>query len=375
MTNSTHAVTPRSLAEPAAASEARLPGLPHVTVVLPVRNEAGHIEDCIERLIGQQYPLDLMEIIVVDGGSRDGTVDAVRKVMANHPTVALRILDNPSGIVPVALNIGIRSAKSDIIVRIDGHSVPELDYVSACVAALERSGAGNVGGVITAIGTTRFGRAVAAATGHRLGAGDARYRIGGRAGDVDTVPFGAFRKDVFQRVGLFDESLVRNQDYEMNVRIRKAGARVHFDPAIRVVYKPRGTVRGLVSQYFQYGWWRVETLRRHPRSLRWRQIIPPLVAVAPLVAIAMATWSPGAALGAAVLVVAYVATVAVVAWRVASTHASPVLVAIAFPLMHFAYGFGFLLNAVSGGRFPYRARAPYVPPLEAAPTSQGVVRA
>jgi hypothetical protein len=215
--------------------------------VLPIRNEADHIEACLERLLRQDYPRDRLEVLVVDGASDDGTPEVVERVRANHPDADLRLLDNPQRTVPPALNIGIRAARGDVIVRMDGHAVPAPDYVAACVAALARSGAANVGGVVEAEGATPFGQAVALATQHPLGAGDAKHRIGGAAGDVDTVPFGAFRRDVFDKVGLFDESLVRNQDYEFNVRIRAAGERVHFDPRIRFAYTPRGSARALVA--------------------------------------------------------------------------------------------------------------------------------
>lgn len=341
------------------------PGLPRVTVVLPVRNEAANVEECLQRLLQQDYPADLLEIFVVDGGSVDGTRDVVRSVQARYAHACIRLLDNPSGIVPTALNIGIRAATGAVIVRMDGHSVPASDYVSACVAALDDSGAGNVGGVIEAVGTTPFGRAVAVASTHRLGAGDARYRLGGSKGDVDTVPFGAFRKSVFERVGLFDESLVRNQDYEMNVRIREAGARVHFDPAIRVVYKARPTMRGLFSQYYQYGWWRVETLRRHPRSLRWRQVAPPAFVASVLVGLAASSWSRVAAMYFLLALIGYLTTVAVTALLVVRPGLSPVMVGVAFPIMHFAYGLGFVCNVLSMGRLPYRAQEPTVPRLDA----------
>jgi succinoglycan biosynthesis protein ExoA len=340
-------------------------GLPRVSVVLPIRNEADHIEACLERLLRQDYPHDLLEILVIDGASDDGTREVVERVRANHPDADLRLLDNPERTVPPALNIGIRAARGAVIVRMDGHAVPAGDYVSACVAALARSGAANVGGVVVAEGATAFGQAVALATQHPLGAGDAKHRIGGAAGDVDTVPFGAFRREVFEKVGLFDESLVRNQDYEFNVRIRAAGERVHFDPRIRFAYTPRGSVRALWSQYLQYGWWKVETVRRHPASLRWRQAVPPAFVLFLLVALLAAPWS-GLAAGALVAAVTvYLGTLGAVAVRVARPPATPPKVLLAFVVLHFAFSFGFLLNVMSGGTYPYRARPARVPRLNA----------
>ena len=361
------AVTGANTSDAAARPPSSGPGLgldvPMVSVVLPIRNEAAHIETCLERLLAQDYPPDRMEIVVVDGRSDDGTPDVVRGVQARHPTRALTLLDNPARIVPPALNLGIRAARGYIIVRMDGHSVPAGDYVSTCVAALQRSGAANVGGVLEPVGATHFGRAVARATAHRLGAGDARYRIGGGAGYVDHVAFGAFRRDALEAVGLFDESLVRNQDDEMNMRLRGAGERVYFDPAIRVQYTPRGTVRGLWSQYFQYGWWRLETMRRHPRSIRWRQAIPPGVVTAFTLAAVLAPLWWVAAVGLAVATVVYLSVVGSVAWRIARPREDAGRVALAFVVMHFGYGYGFLSHILSGGRFPYRAAPAHVPRL------------
>jgi succinoglycan biosynthesis protein ExoA len=340
---------------------------PPVSIVLPIRNEAKHVEACILRLLDQDYPRSLTEIIIVDGDSDDGTQDVVREMQARLPDARLQLLHNPDRTVPQALNIGIRAARADIIIRVDGHTVPDPDYVSACVRALHASGAANVGGYLTGTGDTPFGTAVALATSHAFGMGNARYRAGGAPGDVDTVPFGTFRREVFRRVGLFDESMVRNQDYEMNVRIREAGERVYFDPSIRFTYTPRGTVRGLWRQYFQYGWWRVETIRRHPRSLRARHAAPPAFVGLLLALTVLAPWLPAAAWALALLLIVYLTMLSVAAARLSRGDGgtSPPTVVLAFLILHVAYGLGFLLNVLSNGRFPYRAGPARVPRLEA----------
>jgi succinoglycan biosynthesis protein ExoA len=337
--------------------------LPRVSLVLPVKNEGAHLRACLERLLDQDYPSELVEILVVDGASTDDTADVVRALQREHPETTIHLLHNPASIVPTALNIGIRAARSDIVIRMDGHTVPADDYVSACVRALLSSGAANVGGYWTSQGTTPFGRAVAVATAHWLGMGNARYRAGGEAEDVDTVPFGAFRREVFEKVGLFDESMVRNQDYEMNVRIRAGGERIRFEPSIRFTYTPRGTVQGLWRQYFQYGWWRVETVRRHPRSLRLRQIVPPAF-VAGLLGLALIAPFWGFAGGAlALLSATYAITVGVASLAVGRGEAAPHMVALALLIIHLSYGLGFTLSVVTRGAFPYRARPPHVPRL------------
>ena len=338
-------------------------GLPFVTIMLPIRNEVDHIDTCIGRLLGQDYPAARMEIIVVDGMSDDGTRERLSDLVASSGTVPIRVLDNPERVVPPALNIAIRAARGDVIVRMDGHTTPAPNYVSASVAAIQESGAANAGGLIEPTGLTPMGAAVAVATRHPLGVGDARYRTGGKAGFVDTVPFGAFRRDVFERVGLFDESMVRNQDSEMNVRIRRAGEGVYFDPEIRSVYTPRGDIRSLWRQYLQYGWWRVETLRRHPSSLRWRQVIPPVFVMAVLVLGALAAvWSPAVVVWLG-MVGSYLATITLVSYGQRSDSATTAQIALAFVIVHCSWGLGFALNVLTAGRFPYRARRPVVPLL------------
>lgn len=342
-------------------------GVPFVSVVLPVRNEGRHIEACLDGLVKQSYPRDAFEIIVADGASTDDTRERVTEFAALHAHPVIRLVDNPKGTVSPALNAAIRAARGVYVVRMDGHAVPAIDYVERCVDALERTGAGNVGGRISPAGATEFGEAVALAQTHRLGAGDAKFHFAAQAQDVDTVYLGAFPRSVFAKVGLFDETLRRNQDYEMNVRIRGAGLRVHLDPAIRSQYVPRGSPRALWSQYFQYGWWKVVTLRRHPTSWRWRQIVPPaFVAVvgSSLVGAPFNSWL------AAVLLLASVpyalgilgATLGVsrrVPWRIALRFAAAV------SIIHFAFGAGFWLSLITGSRVPYGDPGPpRIPRLE-----------
>ena len=339
---------------------------PSVSIVIPVRNEAKYIEACVTRLLDQDYPQDRIEIIVIDGRSEDATVEILHALQRGRPEATLRILHNPTGTIPVGLNIGIRAARGEIIMRFDGHSIPSDDYVSAAVAALEASGAANVGGVVQPIGDTPFGTAVAAAMKHPIGVGNARFRTGGAAGDVDTVPFGTFSREVFESVGLFDESLDRNEDYEMNIRIRAAGRRVFLDPAIQLLYTPRASAGGLWRQYFQNGWWRVETARRHAGSLRWRQVIPPVFVAVLLLLAMLAPWSTLSALPLLLLSTIYLGTVTAASWSLAKGNVSPLLIATALVTMHVAFGLGFICNVLSRGSFPFRSRAPHVPRLEVA---------
>lgn len=343
--------------------------LPFVSVILPIRNEVDYIEPCLARLLGQDYPADLFEILVVDGCSEDGTRELVRGVQERAGAERVRLLDNPRRIVPSALNIAVNSARGAVIVRMDGHTVPASDYVSSCVRALHESGADNVGGPMVPVGDTTFGRAVAVAQQHPLGVGDAKFHFDGPAAFVDTVYMGAFRREAFGRAGLFDESMVRNQDYEMNVRIRKAGGKIYLDPRVRSVYTPRGSLRGLWRQYFQYGWWRVETIRRHPESVRWRQLVPPAFVLALVLLVLAAPFlAPARLLLIAVLApyVAAIVTAAIMQRRKLPWRALPLLPA-AFATLHISWGLGFLLNVLSSSRFPYRAGPAEVPLLPSQP--------
>lgn len=339
--------------------------LPVVSVVLPIRNEAENIEECLGRLLSQDYPPELVEIIVVDGNSTDGTRDAVLAVQGRTDGGRIRLLDNPKRIVPAALNIGISAAEGDVIVRMDGHTVPEAGYLSACVRALRESQAANVGGPMIPVGKTRFGEAVAAAQQHPIGVGDAKFHFDGQAAFVDTVYMGAFRKEIFALAGLFDESMVRNQDSEMNIRIRKAGGRIYLDPAIRSSYTPRGSWPELWRQYFQYGWWRVETVRRHPGSLRWRQLIPALFVVGLGTLAAAALFVPLARIGLVLFAGTYLTALlaTTVSLREKLSVGAMLRVPAALATMHVGWGSGFLLSLFSKGSFPYTASPPEVPVL------------
>src|SRR6516225_5643108 len=199
-----------------------------VSVVMPVRNEEAYIEASLRSLVHQSFPPGCYEIIVVDGRSSDRTREIVEEICQTAPQV--RLLDNPAGIVPAAMNIGIRAARGEVIIRADGHNVYPCDYAKNCVACLDQTGADNVGGPwITAAADDSFSaRLVAAILSNPFGVGDSKFRTGKAEGFVDTVPFGAFRREVFERVGLYNEKLVRNQDNELNSRIREAGGKIYL---------------------------------------------------------------------------------------------------------------------------------------------------
>jgi glycosyltransferase involved in cell wall biosynthesis len=266
---------------------------PFVSVVIPMRNEAGHVAPCLEAVLAQEYPRDHMEVIVVDGESDDDTATIARAAAQRDARV--RVLSNPGRIVPTAMNIGIRAARGEIISRVDGHTRIAADYVRVGVETLRRTGADNVGGPMRAVGGGLFGDAVATATSSRFGIGS-YFHFGTSERAVDTVYMGMWPRRVFERVGLFDEELVRNQDDELSYRIRKEGGRIVLTPAMRSWYQNRQSIRHLTRQYFQYGLWKIRVLQKHPRQMSWRHFVPPAF-VALLVALAGGLRRAGGARG------------------------------------------------------------------------------
>jgi len=260
----------RELGAPRVSSTARR----LVSVVVPVRNEAPRVGACLEGLLAQDYGLARMEIIVVDGMSTDGTRDILQTYAARYPNI--RMLDNPGRIVPVGMNMGIRAAGGDYIIRVDGHTVLPPNYVSLCVRFLEQTGADNVGGTMRAMGDGYLAKAIAIATSSPFGVGNSPFHYSDKAQWVDTVYLGAFRREALERVGLYDESLVRNQDYELNYRIRKAGGRIFYTPEIFAYYYGRDSLGALWRQYHQYGLWKVRVIARHPGSAQVRHFAAPL---------------------------------------------------------------------------------------------------
>lgn len=319
---------------------------PAVSIVIPVRNEADAIVEAIAGCLGQDYDGPL-EVVVADGMSTDGTREAVAGIAAHDGRV--RLVDNPDHTTPAALNRAIEAATSEIIVRCDARATLPPGYVRRAVAQLEATGAANVGGVQRAVGTTVMSRAIAMAMSSRLGVGDARYRYGGRPGPVDTVYLGVFRRNALAEVGGFDETLDRNQDYELNFRLRAAGGTVWFDPELEVGYAPRPTLSGLARQYFDYGVGKRRMLRRHPTSLRWRQLAPPFL-------VAGLTLSAGAAAAgwwrAAVIVPgAYAAALlgGTVVQGISRRDAAVLVFPAAVATMHVAWGAGFIVELLGRG--------------------------
>ena len=315
---------------------------PLVTIIMPIRNEAAYIRRSLGAVLAQDYPPERMEVLVVDGMSVDGTREAVGELASTHPHISVRLLDNPARIVPAALNIGLRHARGKVIIRVDGHCEIAPDYVRRCVEVLQETGADNVGGLQRAVGETPVGRAVALATSSPFGVGNARFRYAKKPGRVDTVYLGAYRREVFDRVGLFDEELVRNQDDEFNFRLTQAGGRIWLDPSIRSVYYSRTSLRGLWRQYFQYGFYKVRVIQKRRAIPSWRHLVPSafVLGLAGSVFLAVVTYQPLWAFSVALPYAVANSTAAI--WTARYDWRTLALLPLAFATLHLAYGLGFL---------------------------------
>ncbi len=247
-------------------------GPPFVSVVVPARDEGRTIGDCLRAVLAQDYPADRMEVILADGMSGDAT-RAIASEAARGDR-RLTIIDNPERIVPTAMNRAIARAAGAIIVRVDGHTIVAPDYVRRCVETLERTGSDGAGGVMRPAGDTPFRRGVALATSQPFGVGDSDLHYADSEREADSVYLGAYRRATFDRFGGYNERMVRNQDDELNYRIRAAGGRIVLNPAIRSTYTPRGDPAALFSQYFQYGRWKVPVLARAPSMIAARHLVP-----------------------------------------------------------------------------------------------------
>src|SRR3954453_12378869 len=322
---------------------------PPVSVVLTVLNEEPYLRAAMAAVLGQDYPA-AVEVVIALGPSRDRTDDVAAAISAEDSRVTT--VANPSGRTPEGLNRAIAQTRYSVIARVDGHSELPSDYLRIAVEALQRTGADNVGGLMWAEGRTPFEHAVARAMTSRFGVGNAPFHVGGEEGPADTVYLGVFRRDVIERVGGYDERFSRAQDWEMNYRLRQKGGLVYFTPKLRVAYRPRGDVRSLGSQYFHYGRWRYEVMRRHPGSVNLRYLAPPAALVG-LVAgtvagVVGAFTSPWLMLGFAVpgVYVAGVLVASVVTSRRLAARARA-LMPVVYPTMHICWGAGFLSSITS----------------------------
>jgi len=248
-----------------------------VSVIMPVRNEERHLAEAVRHVLAQDYPAGI-EVVLAVGPSSDATARIARQLAAADSRVT--VVDNPGGRIPAGSNAAIKATRFPIVARVDGHALLPPGYLKLAVQTLAETGADDVGGVMAAEGVTPFEKAVAWAMTSPAGVGRAAFHTGGRTGPADTVYLGVYRRVALERVGGYDEAYQRAEDWEMNHRIRRAGGLIWFEPRLRVTYRPRGSVRALAAQYFNYGRWRRVVSREHPGTVNLRYLAPPAAVLA-----------------------------------------------------------------------------------------------
>ena len=328
--------------------------MPKVSIIVPCYNEQATIRFLLEALRNQTFPRAEMEVIISDGMSTDHTRGVIVAFQKDFDDLSVRVVDNTHRSIPSAVNRAIEISRGSILVRLDAHSKPYPDYVANCVAALEAGRGDNVGGVweIQPGANTWIAKSIAVAAAHPLGVGDALYRHTKEAAEVDTVPFGSFKRELIDRIGFFDETLLTNEDYEFNTRIRKAGGRIWLDPSIRSIYFARSTLLELGRQYWRYGFWKWRMLRNYPDTLRWRQALPPLFVLSLLGLLFLSIFFP---LGLYLLMLElliYFSIMVLAGFHAAIRRQMPFLMlglSLAIPVMHITWGAGLLWSILVSG--------------------------
>jgi glycosyltransferase involved in cell wall biosynthesis len=321
---------------------------PRVTVIVPCRNEERYIVRCIDAILATEYPADRLEVLVSEGRSDDRTRELAQAIADRDARV--RVLDNARCITPAALNLAIRNASGEVIVRMDAHAIFPPDYIPQLVGALLETKADVVGGSIETLAADEgpIAVAIAIAMRHPFGVGNSAFRVGGATRRlVEHVPFFCCRRDVFDRVGVFDEELVRNQDGEFSARVIRHGGRVMLVPSARAKYFARGSLPKLGRTFYQYGYYKLLTAIKVRRVMTVRQLVPPGFILALAGTAAASAWDPAGSVAFAALAGTYATLVAATSF-IAARHNGPRCAAVlmaAFPLMHFSYGFGQLRRA------------------------------
>lgn len=315
-----------------------------VSIVIPCRNEENYIKSCVESFLNQEYPMELLTIIVSDGMSTDKTRDIINEIKKENSNVVL--LDNKGLSAPKGMNLGIKHTNSDIVIIFGAHSYADKNFVSENVKALENEEVGCAGGLITTINNTDKGSAIAEAMSCPFGVGNALFRYAEKETFVDTVAFGAYRRSVLDKVGLFDEELVRNQDDELNFRVEKSGAKILLSPKIKSTYYGRGDFEKLWKQYYQYGFWKVRVIQKHKRPASIRHLIPLMFVLFLVFGGILSLTSSLLKIGYVTLLSLYLLLDLVFSFKISKKKSFKYFkyLVVSFPILHISYGLGFILG-------------------------------
>lgn len=330
---------------------------PSISVIVPCYNEEATVGLLLDAVLCQTYPRQLMEVVIADALSQDRTREVIASFQQTHPDLKVQIKENACRTIPSGLNLAAASAQGGILVRLDAHCLPIPEYVERCVTDLEQGKGSVVGGVwLIEPGAPGFvAEGIARAAAHPLGVGDAMYRRGASEGVADTVPFGAFRRELFAELGGFDESLLTNEDYEFYTRVRQRGGVIWLDPQIRSTYFARPTLAALARQYWRYGFWKLQMLRRHPGTIRWRQALPPLFVASLVLTGLLSFFVPSARVLLLAEVILYALALAGAGLLLVLRGGKPLTalgLVLAVATMHLAWGSGFLWSLLAGSPKP-----------------------
>ncbi len=320
---------------------------PFVSVIMPVRNEGSFIKKSLGALLCQTYPKDRFEIIIADGMSSDNTRKLIGSMSAQSD-ISIKIVENPKRIAPTGLNLGLKEAKGEIIVRVDGHTVVDKTYIAECVGALLRTGSANAGGKMNAISFGAIGNSISRATSSRFGIGNARFHFSDLEEYADTVYLGAWPRRIFDQYGWFNEELVRNQDDEFNYRLRANGEKLLLSPLIRSKYYSRSTFWSLWRQYFQYGYWKVRVLQMHPKQMSVRQFVPFFFVLSVLLLGALSIIYPPSRLVLGAVIFSYLAANLIASiWAAGRDILLIPYIALSYCILHVSYGLGSIAGMVA----------------------------
>ena len=317
-----------------------------VSLVIPVRNEENHIQTCIESILNQDFPIDKLEVIFIDGNSSDDTKKIINNYVEKYPDLII-LFDNPQKTVPFAMNIGIKNSIGDYIIRLDAHSEYPNNYISDCIRTIENIEADNVGGLALTKGKGFIGNAFAKVLSSKFGVGNSGFRTNAKSGYVDTVPFGAFKKETFEKYGYYDERLTRNQDYELNYRIRKMGGRIYLNSDISLTYFCRSTLSCILKQSYENGKWNIITSKLCPGTMSVRHFIPLIFTVSliglPILGFMHSLFN----LILLFELILYFGITSIVSLKVAQNLKEMAMLVLLFPLFHISYGLGSLVGLLN----------------------------